>query len=101
MINVVIEAGDSSPSTPIGVNLPNADWIREQHGSKSVNLANIVEAYNQAKGMMMQEFAFDEESLQRAKNFGDLSDNLHTDLHEVIGHASGKLAEGVAPPRIL
>ena len=99
VINVVVEAGDSSPSTPIGVNLPNSDWIRENHGSKSVNLANIVTAYNQASGLLKQAFSFSKEEIERDARYGELADNLHTDLHEVIGHGSGKLGAGVAPPR--
>ncbi|MDJ0841850.1 MAG: dihydrofolate reductase [Acidobacteriota bacterium] len=99
VINVVVEAGDAHPSTPIGVNLPNADWIREKHGSKSVNLANIVNAYNQAKGKVLEEFAYDEEELERGRAYLELSDNLHTDMHEAIGHASGKLCPGVGTPK--
>ncbi len=97
-INVIVEAGDASPYTAIGVNLPNADWIREEHGSKSVNLANIVTAYNAAAGPLVEEFAFSQEEIARDKQFGELADNLHTDLHEVIGHGSGRLETGVSPP---
>lgn len=99
VINVVVESGDSSPSTPIGINLPNADWIRERHGSKSVNLANIVTAMNQAQTRLAEEFAFSAEEVARAKAHSELGDNLHTDLHEVIGHASGRLNPGVATPK--
>lgn len=101
VITVVMEAGDSAPSTPIGINLPNANWIRAQHGSKSVNLGNIVHAYDaSAKSSgVLQEFAFSEEEVGRAKAWGDISDTLHTDMHEVIGHASGQLKDGVGTPK--
>ncbi len=100
VITVAGEAGDSSPSTPIGINLPNANWIRAEHGSKSVNLGNIVHAYNESakQSGVLEEFAFSDEEIQRAKEFGSLADNLHTDLHEVIGHASGRLEPGVGRP---
>ncbi len=100
VITVAGEAGDSSPSTPIGINLPNANWIRAEHGSKSVNLGNIVYAYNESakQSGVLEEFAFSDEEIQRAKEFGSLADNLHTDLHEVIGHASGRLEPGVGRP---
>jgi dipeptidyl-peptidase-3 len=94
-INVVGEAGDASPSTPVGVNLPNANWIRAKHGSKSVSLGNISEAYEKASGgEMMKEFAFDEEERKRAEEHGSLAGKLHTALHEVIGHASGVTEPG-------
>jgi dipeptidyl-peptidase-3 len=101
VINVAGEAGDASPSTPIGINLPNANWIRKEHGSKSVNLGNIVNAYNEASktGGVLEEFACSEEEITRSREFGSLADNLHTDLHEVIGHGSGQLAPGVATPK--
>lgn len=100
VVNVAGESGDASPSTPIGVNLPNSDWIRAQHGSKSVSLGNIVAAYSEASGAgILEEFSFTEEEIQRAKAYGDLGDKLHTALHEVIGHASGKLNEGVGTPK--
>jgi dipeptidyl-peptidase-3 len=100
VITVVVEAGDASPSTPIGINLPNANWIRRDHGSKSVNLGNIVYAYGQAaKGNgFMQEFAFDAKELEFEEKYGALGDNLHTDMHEVIGHASGQINPGVGQP---
>ncbi len=98
IINVVQESGSSSPSTPIGINLPNADWIRAQHGSKSVSLGNIEHAYDQSgKETVLEEF-FLPEQRQWLKDYGDLASRLHTGLHEVIGHASGKLEPGVAPP---
>ena len=99
VINVVVESGDSSPATPIGVNLPNADWIRERHGSKSVNLANIVAAYNRARGTLLEAFCRPGAELERALAHLELSEDLHTDLHEVIGHASGKLLPGVGTPK--
>ena len=101
VINVVAESGDASPSTPIGINLPNANWIRSNHGSKSVNLGNIVKAYNQAKkqGGMLEEFAFSEEEIALAKEHSALAGDLHTDMHEVIGHASGKINKGIGTPK--
>src|SRR5690554_3512299 len=100
VVNVVGEAGDASPSTPIGVNLPNADWIRAEHGSKSVSLGNIVEAYENASGSsMLKEFTFDEEEYERAKKHGAKASKLHTSLHEVVGHASGQLNPGVGTPK--
>ncbi len=98
-ITVVVESGDASPSTPIGINLPNANWIRAEHGSKSVSLTNIVEAYDHVKGGSLGEFAWDEAEMKRAKEFGPLASHLHTDLHEVIGHASGQINEGVGTPK--
>ncbi|WP_085297367.1 dipeptidyl-peptidase 3 family protein [Cognaticolwellia mytili] len=98
-ITVVIESGDASPSTPIGINLPNANWIRAEHGSKSVSLTNIVDAYDHVKGGSLSEFVWDEAELNRAKEFGPLASHLHTDLHEVIGHASGQINAGVGTPK--
>jgi len=102
VITVITESGDAAPSTPIGINLPNANWIREQHGSKSVSLGNIVKSYNivGAKSPQSKEFTFSDEILERAKKYGALSGMLHTDMHEVIGHASGKINEGVATPDV-
>lgn len=98
IINVVQESGASSPATPIGINLPNADWIREKFGSKSVSLGNIEYAYSQAsKETVLEEFFLPEQQ-EWIKKDGDLADRLHTGLHEVIGHASGKLEPGVLPP---
>lgn len=99
-INVAGEAGDASPSTPIGVNLPNADWIRKEYGSKSISLGNIVNAYEQAgtKGFL-GEFSNDSTEVERAEAYGGQASKLHTALHEVIGHASGKLAPGVGTPK--
>lgn len=99
-INVAGEAGDASPSTPIGVNLPNADWIRKQYGSKSVSLGNIVSAYDKAgtKGFL-EEFSNDSAEVERARKYAAQAAKLHTALHEVIGHASGKLAPNVGTPK--
>ncbi len=97
---VAAESGDTSPATPIGVNLPNADWIRAEHGSKSISLGNIIEAYNKAGGSeKLREFAFNEEEIQLAQRYSELADKLHTALHEVIGHASGQLNAGVGTPK--
>lgn len=96
IINVAGEAGDASPATPIGVNLPNANWIRTEHGSKSVSLGNIEHAYEEARGGgFLEEFAFSTEERERAEQYGSTSSKMHTALHEVIGHASGKLNPGV------
>jgi len=98
-VNVAGEAGDASPSTPIGVNLPNANWIRTRHGSKSVSLGNIIEGYNNANGPgLLEEFAHDEEEVERGEQYGALAGKLHTALHEVIGHASGQLEPGMGTP---
>jgi len=101
VITVVVEAGDASPSTPIGINLPNANWIRAQHGSKSVNLGNIVRAYEESSKQtgVLEEFADSPEVIERAREHNALADSLHTDLHEVIGHASGALKPGVGTPK--
>ena len=94
------EAGDASPSTPIGVNLPNNNWIRQAHGSKSVSLGNIINAYNGAGGTgRLKEFAHDEEEVALEEEYGKLGDKLHTALHEVVGHASGQINEGVGTPK--
>jgi dipeptidyl-peptidase-3 len=99
VINAVVESGDSGPVTPIGINLPNNEWIRETHGSKSVNLGNIVEAFDQAGGhSVVDEFYYNDEIKERVKNYASLADKLHTDMHEVIGHASGKIEKGVKQP---
>lgn len=100
VVNVAGESGDSSPSTPIGVNLPNSNWIRATHGSKSVSLGNIVEAYNEAGGKgLLEEFAHDQEEIDRAKKHGKLGSKLHTAMHEVIGHASGQINPGIGTPK--
>ncbi|WP_461598573.1 dipeptidyl-peptidase 3 family protein [Winogradskyella sp.] len=96
VVTVAGEAGDASPSTPIGVNLPNANWIRKEVGSKSVSLGNIINAYNNAGSTgRLKEFVHDEEELKLEEEYGQLADKLHTALHEVIGHASGQLNPGV------
>ncbi|RMZ50416.1 dihydrofolate reductase [Flavobacteriaceae bacterium PRS1] len=96
VVNVAGEAGDASPSTPIGVNLPNANWIRATVGSKSVSLGNITNAYGNARTPgRLKEFVNDDEEYQLQKELGQLSGKLHTALHEVIGHASGQLNPGV------
>ena len=96
VVNVAGEAGDASPSTPIGVNLPNANWIRASVGSKSVSLGNIIHAYNNAGSSgRLKEFVHDEEELALEEKYGQIGDKLHTALHEVIGHASGQLNPGV------
>jgi len=97
VITIVIEAGDSAPTTPVGINLPNADWIRKQHGSKSVSLGNIVAAYNAVRGGADKEFAWDAADIERGERYSELAETLHTDMHEVIGHASGQLDPGVGP----
>jgi dipeptidyl-peptidase-3 len=95
-INTVGEAGDAAPATPVGVNLPNANWIRAKHGSKSVSLGNISEAYDKSGGTSTLEvFCHDAEEIARAKEHGNLAGKLHTALHEVVGHASGQLEPGV------
>ena len=96
VVNVAGEAGDASPSTPIGVNLPNASWIRAAVGSKSVSLGNITHAYNNAGSTgRLKEFVHDDDELKLEEEHGQLADKLHTALHEVIGHASGQLNPGV------
>ena len=98
-VNVAGEAGDASPSTPIGVNLPNANWIRASVGSKSVSLGNIKNAYNNAGSSgRLKEFVNDEKEYELELQHGALADNMHTALHEVIGHASGQLMPGVGTP---
>jgi dipeptidyl-peptidase-3 len=94
-ITVVSETGDASPSTPIGINLPNSSWIRAEHGSKSVSLSNITTAYDSSETGALEEFAWDDVEVRRAREFGQLAGLLHTDMHEVIGHASGQLNPGV------
>lgn len=100
VVDVAGEAGDASPSTPIGVNLPNANWIRAQHGSKSVSLGNIISAYNEAGGSgILKEFAHDEEEIKLSEAHGKVASKMHTALHEVVGHASGQLNPGVKTPK--
>lgn len=100
--NVICAAmlgGDEYPSTAIGINLPNADWIRAQHGSKSVTIGNLTDAYNKAaKGNgFLEEFAIDQDTVDMIRKYGDICDDLHTDLHECLGHGSGQLLPGVNP----
>jgi dipeptidyl-peptidase-3 len=90
--------GDCYPSTPIGINLPNADWIRKEHGSKSVTIENITYAYDQAAlgNGMLEEFVLSEEERELSKKYGSLASNVHTDLHECLGHGSGQLLPGTS-----
>ena len=99
VITVTMLGGDCYPSTPIGINLPNADWIRRDHGSKSVTIENITEAYDKAAqgNGFKEEFVWSEEERQLIKRYGFITDNLHTDLHECLGHGSGKLLPGTDP----
>ena len=99
VINAVVESGDSGPVTPIGINLPNNEWIREQHGSKSVNLGNIVESKEHAAGAnVANEFYYNQTIKDLVVNYANLADKLHTDMHEVIGHASGRIEDGIGQP---
>lgn len=99
VVQVASESGDAAPSTPIGVNLPNNNWIRQEFGSKSVSLGNIIAAYDKASGPgMVEEFANDKEEIDRAKKHAYLAGKLHTALHEVVGHASGQINKGVGQP---
>lgn len=98
-VNVAGEAGDASPSTPIGVNLPNANWIRASIGSKSVSLGNIKNAYNNSGSSgRLKEFVHDDEEYELEIKYGNLAGDMHTALHEVIGHASGQINPGVGTP---
>ena len=97
VITTAILGGDCYPSTPIGINLPNSNWIRAAHGSKSVTLENITDAYNKASqgSGFDEEFAYSDVEVELMKKYLTLADNLHTDLHECLGHASGQLMPGV------
>ena len=101
VINVAVLSGDCYPAAPIGINLPNADWIRREHGSKSVTIANLTNAYNMAAQespkSMLSEFAWSEEEMAMEKKYGALTNDLHTDLHECLGHGSGKLLPETSP----
>lgn len=99
VITATILSGDCYPATPIGVNLPNSNWIRHEYGSKSVTIENITEAYDQASlnNGFAEEFMWSDIERKRAKSFASLTNNLHTDLHECLGHGSGKLLPGVDP----
>ena len=100
VINAVCLSGDSYPSTPIGINLPNADWIRKEHGSKSVTIANITHTYDYAAQELptstLTEFAYSKKEIERYKQWGTVADEIHTDLHECLGHGSGQLLPGVS-----
>lgn len=98
VITAVQLGGDCYPSTPIGINLPNADWIRKEHGSKSVTIENITYAYNQSAlgSGFLEEFCYSPEEVELAKKYGPAADNLHTDMHECLGHGSGQLLPGVS-----
>ena len=101
VINVATLAGDCYPAAPIGINLPNADWIRREHGSKSVTIANLTSAYSKAAQEspknMLGEFAWSEEEVAAEKKYGDITGDLHTDLHECLGHGSGQLLPETSP----
>ncbi|MDE6654735.1 MAG: dipeptidyl peptidase 3 [Muribaculaceae bacterium] len=99
VITAAILAGDSYPATPIGINLPNSNWIRAQHGSKSVTIENITKAYDEAShgSGFNEEFVIDEPTRKLLEDYLYITDNLHTDLHECLGHGSGKLLPGVDP----
>ena len=101
VINVAALAGDCYPAAPIGINLPNADWIRREHGSKSVTIANLTSAYNMAAQEspknQLGEFAWSEEEIALEKKYGALTNDLHTDLHECLGHGSGQLLPETSP----
>ena len=101
VINVAVLAGDCYPAAPIGINLPNADWIRREHGSKSVTIANLTSAYNMAAQEspknQLGEFAWSEDEIALEKKYGALTNDLHTDLHECLGHGSGQLLPGTSP----
>ena len=100
VINATTLSGDCYPSTPIGINLPNADWIRKEHGSKSVTIANITHAYDfaaqESPKSTFNEFAWDEAEIAAAKKYLSLTDEIHTDLHECLGHGSGQILPGVS-----
>lgn len=97
VVNVAMLGGESHPTSPIGVNLPNSDWIRKEYGSKSITLNNIASAHHEAmlQSGFIEEFAFSATEKKRHKKYGFIADNLHTDLHECLGHGSGKMLEGV------
>ncbi|MDO4994501.1 MAG: dihydrofolate reductase [Bacteroidales bacterium] len=99
VITAAILGGDLYPSTAIGINLPNSDWVRREHGSKSVTIGNLTDAYNKAArgNGFLEEFAIDAATVKMVREYGDLTDYLHTDLHECLGHGSGRLLAGVDP----
>ena len=100
VINVAVIAGGNYPATAIGINLPNANWIRKDYGSKSVTIANITDAYNKAAEQrphsVLTEFAWDEQEIELCRKYGSVTDDLHTDLHECLGHGSGQLLPGTS-----
>lgn len=100
VVNAVALGGACYPATPIGINLPNADWIRKEHGSKSVTIANITHSYDFAAqeypNSVLSEFAYSKEEIEAQKKYGDYADEVHTDLHECLGHGSGQLLQGVS-----
>lgn len=99
VVQAMMLGGDEYPSAAIGINLPNADWIRAEHGSKSVTIGNLTEAYDKAAqgNGFREEFVIDNETIEMIKEWGSVCDDLHTDLHECLGHGSGRLLEGVSP----
>ena len=101
VVNAVALGGATYPTTPIGINLPNADWIRKDYGSKSVTIGNITHAYNkaalEAPRSALEEFAFDQAEIDAYRKYGEHDDDIHTDLHECLGHGSGQLLPGVSP----
>lgn len=99
VIQAAMLGGDEYPASAIGINLPNANWIRQAHGSKSVTIGNLIESYNQAaKGNgFREEFVIDRETIALIDKYGDLTDDLHTDLHECLGHGSGQLMPSISP----
>ena len=105
VITVACLGGDCYPTAPIGINLPNADWIRKEHGSKSVTIANLTDAYNKAAQEspknMIAEFSYNQEESDLLKKYGSFTNNLHTDLHECLGHGSGQLLPGVSSNALL
>jgi len=100
VVNTVVLAGAQYPATPIGINLPNADWIRKEHGSKSVTIANITHTYDysasESPKSVLNEFAWSEEEIAADKKYSSYADEVHTDLHECLGHASGQLLPGIS-----
>ena len=103
-IDIVIETGDSGPITPVGINLPNDQAVRERYGSKSVSLANVNDAYERSMPEGLRtEFSWDQAEAERTRVWGALSRDLATELHEVIGHGSGRMASGISqsPPELL
>ena len=101
VITVATLAGDCYPAAPIGINLPNADWIRREHGSKSVTIANLSSAYSKAAQespkSSLTEFAWDEAEVELMKKYGDMTSDLHIDLHECLGHGSGQILPSTSP----